>query len=81
MIASGSRHRRAAAEPVLCALLGAMLAACAGPAPHLAVQPAQPGPTLAQPANVGDVKLAATAYHDSGAYDRDLAAVASEAGA
>jgi predicted secreted acid phosphatase len=32
-----------------------------------------------QPANVGDAKTAALAYHDSGAYDRDLATVASEA--
>ena len=33
-----------------------------------------------QPANVGDAKLAALAYHDSGAYDRDLASVATQAG-
>jgi predicted secreted acid phosphatase len=33
-----------------------------------------------QPPNVGDAKLAALAYHDSGAYDRDLAMVATEAG-
>lgn len=32
-----------------------------------------------QPANVGDAKLAALAYHDSGAYDRDLAAVGEQA--
>jgi hypothetical protein len=32
-----------------------------------------------QPANVGDSKLAARAYHDSGAYDRDLAIVAGQA--
>lgn len=32
-----------------------------------------------QPANVGDAKLAALEYHDSGAYDRDLAAVAEQA--
>jgi predicted secreted acid phosphatase len=36
---------------------------------------------LAQPANVGEAKLAALAYHDSGAYERDLAAVASQASA
>lgn len=32
-----------------------------------------------QPANVGDAKIAALAYHDSGAYNRDLATVAGEA--
>jgi predicted secreted acid phosphatase len=35
--------------------------------------------TPSQPANLGDAELAALAYHDSGAYDRDLAVVASEA--
>jgi acid phosphatase len=34
----------------------------------------------AQPINVGDARAAALAYHDSGAYDRDLAAVADQAG-
>ncbi|MGF7163044.1 acid phosphatase [Rhodoligotrophos appendicifer] len=33
-----------------------------------------------QPANVGIAKLGATAYHDSGAYARDLAIVAASAG-
>jgi predicted secreted acid phosphatase len=32
-----------------------------------------------QPTNVGDAKTAALAYHDSGAYDHDLAVVAGEA--
>jgi predicted secreted acid phosphatase len=32
-----------------------------------------------QPANVGDAGIAARAYHDSGAYDRDLALVANKA--
>ena len=32
-----------------------------------------------QPANVGDAKIAALAYHDSGSYERDLARVANEA--
>ena len=36
-------------------------------------------PTLSQPANVGEAKIAATAYRASGAYERDLAAVAAEA--
>ncbi|MBV8867028.1 MAG: HAD family acid phosphatase [Acidobacteriaceae bacterium] len=32
-----------------------------------------------QPQNVGDAKIAALAYHDSGAYDRDLGSVAGQA--
>jgi predicted secreted acid phosphatase len=36
---------------------------------------------LAQPANVGDAKTAATAYHNSGAYQRDITAVTAAAGA
>jgi predicted secreted acid phosphatase len=40
----------------------------------------QPGePALAQPPNVGDAKLAATAYHQSGAYERDMVAVTAAA--
>ena len=45
--------------------------------------PKDPGAEFAtaapQPANVGDGKIAALAYHDSGAYDRDLAFVAAQA--
>ena len=53
---------------------------------HPLAQLAQPIPsvsslTLRQPPNVGDAKAAATAYHDSGDYARDLASVASAAGA
>jgi predicted secreted acid phosphatase len=36
-------------------------------------------PQLSQPANVGEAKNAATAYHASGAYERDLATVAAAA--
>lgn len=36
-------------------------------------------PQIHQPANVGDAKTAALTYHDSGAYDRDLATVANNA--
>jgi predicted secreted acid phosphatase len=32
-----------------------------------------------QPANIGDAKIGASAYHDSGAYDRDLATVGNAA--
>lgn len=35
----------------------------------------------AQPPNVGDAKIAATEYHESGAYQRDLAAVTAAASA
>jgi predicted secreted acid phosphatase len=35
--------------------------------------------TPSQPLNVGDAIIAATAYHDSGAYDRDVALVARQA--
>src|SRR3712207_540613 len=34
---------------------------------------------LSQPPNVGDAKIAALVYHDSGAYERDVALVASKA--
>lgn len=50
-------------------LLSLALGACAGP----------PAANLAQPPNVGDAKTAATAYHASGAYGRDLVAVTDEA--
>ena len=36
-------------------------------------------PQLSEPPNVGEAKIAATAYHQSGAYERDLAAVAEAA--
>ena len=39
----------------------------------------QPAAVSSEPANVGDAKLAAVAYHDSGAYERDLAAAAAPA--
>ena len=54
--------------------------------PGLRAQPAPPlsssvSPFVAQPPNVGEARTVATAYHDFGAYARDLAFVASEAGA
>jgi predicted secreted acid phosphatase len=36
---------------------------------------------LAQPPNVGEAKIAATEYHNSGAYQRDITAVTAAAGA
>ena len=54
-----------------------------------AVQATKPDPTpdpiaafvtvASQPANVGDAKIAALAYHDDGRYDRDLVTVADKA--
>ena len=46
-----------------------------------AAAPTEPGVVAvsSQPANVGDAKIAALAYHDSGAYDRDLTTAASAA--
>ncbi len=53
-------------------------------APGSLAQPAVQLPTEtllapSQPSNVGDAKLAATAYHNSGAYARDLGLVAADA--
>ncbi len=80
MAACWSQERGlAAAKRLLLGLAVAALAACAAPLPSPTAQPAQPIPVLSQPANVGDAKRAAATYHDSGAYDRDLAAVATEA--
>jgi predicted secreted acid phosphatase len=61
-------------------LFGSLIGCSAkgAPAPSQA-QPAATSAPPAQPANVGDAKLRATAYHDSGDYDRDLAVVAHEA--
>jgi predicted secreted acid phosphatase len=42
-------------------------------------QTLSPPASPSEPANVGDAKIAATRYHDSGAYDRDLAATAAVA--
>ena len=65
--------------------LAAFVAFIASPQSLLAqpVQLVAPAPhsALVQPPNVGDAKLAATVYHDSGAYARDLALVASDASA
>ena len=55
------------------ALAALSLAACASSGPP-------DEPVLSQPANVGEAKIAATAYHNSGAYQRDLDAVTMAAG-
>jgi len=54
-----------------------LLAACANQPPTAPV--AMSAVAISQPPNVGDARDAARAYHDSGAYDRDLAAVARQA--
>lgn len=59
---------------VLAALL-ALAAPAAAQAPGALVAPAQ------QPVNVGDAKFAAAAYHDSGAYQREIAVIAGKASA
>jgi predicted secreted acid phosphatase len=73
-------------KALLRCLAAAAFVLCAPPFASPRAQLAPPLPPLAssvvaQPSNVGEAKTAATAYHDSGAYARDLALVASEAGA
>jgi predicted secreted acid phosphatase len=60
---------------ILNSLLAISVAACTTPAAQYS------GGRPAQPANVGDTKLTATAYQESGAYDRDLSIVTSKASA
>lgn len=62
-----------------CLALVLLMAACVAPQPE-AGQPAGLVTVASQPANVGDAGNAARAYYDSGAYDRDLAEVAEQAG-
>ena len=55
-------------------VLLALLASCATPSERV------PFITVgSQPPNVGDAKIRALSYHDSGAYARDLAIVAEQA--
>lgn len=75
-------HRRFAAKSLQWVLLLPMLAACSAAEPASQPTPsAQSAPVLEQPGNAGDAKLAATAYHNGGGYERDLAAVTSEVSA
>jgi predicted secreted acid phosphatase len=62
-----------------CALGVLVVLALAGCAQPAASPDADFITVTTQPANVGDAKIAALAYHDSGAYDRDLAIVADQA--
>ena len=72
-------------KPTLRSLMLAFVA-CLAPSPSALAQSAEPALSTpprvtSEPPNVGDAKAAATAYHDSGAYARDLTSVASEASA
>jgi predicted secreted acid phosphatase len=62
--------------PRLLAVVAGVLVALVVPGGFAVADPV--GDTTAQPANVGDVKIAALAYHDSGQYQRDLAEVAAQ---
>ncbi len=67
---------------MILALAPITLLVLAGCSHDAATSPAPP-PVIAssEPANVGDAKIAATLYHDSGAYERDLASAAAPANA
>jgi hypothetical protein len=76
-------HSPSPIQILLAAISLAMLAACSVPSARTDPAAAGPAPVAinatSQPANVGDAKRAARAYHDSGAYARDVARVATEA--
>lgn len=65
-------------ESLLYFIVITSLVATAAPTSRIAAQTDSPA-TQRQPVNVGDAKTAALSYHDSGAYDHDLAIVASDA--
>lgn len=70
--------RRPASMPAALAF-AIFLSACA--ADRAAAPTASPFVSVAtQPANVGDARTAALAYRNSGAYDRDVAEIAAQAG-
>jgi acid phosphatase len=72
------RHLRVLAPiAVLAALVAAWVVPASADSPAGSDTP--PAAQLSQPPNVGDAKLAATAYHDSGAYAADLQQVADDA--
>jgi hypothetical protein len=76
-------HSPSPIQILLAAILLATLTACAGPPARTDQAATGPAPVAitatSQPANVGDAKRAARAYHDSGAYARDLAVMATGA--
>jgi predicted secreted acid phosphatase len=72
--------RHSTGQAMLRGLVAAAVFFLAAPSPSLWAQSASPPPvSVTQPANVGEAKTAANAYHESGAYARDLALVASAA--
>jgi acid phosphatase len=72
------RHLRVLAPiAVLAALVAAWVVPASADSPAGSDTP--PAAQLSQPPNVGDAKLAATTYHDSGAYAADLQEVADAA--
>jgi predicted secreted acid phosphatase len=71
---------RVAVNPLVAVALLAVLALGAAAPPAGAAAAGELVTIASQPANVGDAKLAALAYQDSGAYERDLALVATAAG-
>jgi len=70
---------RSQLKPLLSLTMVALLATAAALSAEVADQ-VDSATVPSQPTNVGDAKIAALAYHDSGAYEHDLAIVASEAG-
>jgi predicted secreted acid phosphatase len=69
---------RSAMQPLFSSAILAVVGVCTIPAAARATQ-ADVVTVSAQPSNVGDAKIAALAYHDSGNYDRDLEIVAGQA--
>jgi predicted secreted acid phosphatase len=79
MMTALHRWRNALGPELLIGVLLLALPGCdSGPAP--ADANADFVTVSSQPPNVGDAKIAALAYHDSGAYNRDLTTVANQAG-
>jgi hypothetical protein len=63
--------------PVIASAAIMLMAGCEGHPSTSDVAP--PKVASSEPANVGDAKIDATAYHDNGAYERDLTAAAAPA--
>jgi predicted secreted acid phosphatase len=79
MASSHFYHVRSQLKPLLTLLMVALLGAPAALPAEIASEP-DFVTVPSQPTNVGDAKSAALTYHDSGAYDHDLALVATQAG-
>jgi predicted secreted acid phosphatase len=77
-IMSQHLYRVASVKPLVLVAILAVALSRAVP-PGKAVTQSDIVTISSQPANVGDAKISALAYHDSGQYDRDLAVVAGQA--